>query len=395
MFFHHWSMRIKRAKTLCYALAPLRIFVTRKRLLHIQLHIRHLWPSLSMSKQSNTPGEQQYQRPNTHPAIVSSVITFSLSQGVLLNEIERIIEMPLSTITSEEARIPDDILSNLWCLLEQKFPNRALGFEMAMAAPFSITAGLAHGMSFAKTYREALTLLCRNKALLADRLNFELVESGDVAEFYYSHPNDLIEHGHMSEFAVVMLLRVAQDIMGEPLKPDEVHFLHNNTHRRINYEAHLGAPVYFGKTNNKVCFDKTYLDKPLLQANADIFSYVETGFSQQLAKISRSEYSNELSQLVEAVVENAALGEFSAQAAAARVNLSLRAAQRLASSYDKTLKSIIDEIRIDIAKGSLKTTTLDMESIGSLAGYSDERAFRRAFKRITSLSPAEYRNNFR
>ena len=56
--------------------------------------------------------------------------------------------------------------------------------------------------------------------------------------------------------------------------------------------------------------------------------------------------------------------------------------------------SYLQKLRIDEAKNQLETTLESINAITRRVGYEDESAFRRLFKRYTSLSPREYRDKF-
>ncbi|MET0091249.1 MAG: helix-turn-helix domain-containing protein [Candidatus Thiodiazotropha sp.] len=51
-------------------------------------------------------------------------------------------------------------------------------------------------------------------------------------------------------------------------------------------------------------------------------------------------------------------------------------------------------MRIEVAKELLETSRRSLEQIAHETGYSDTTSFRRLFTRLTSLSPAQYRNRF-
>jgi transcriptional regulator GlxA family with amidase domain len=51
----------------------------------------------------------------------------------------------------------------------------------------------------------------------------------------------------------------------------------------------------------------------------------------------------------------------------------------------------IQQVRTDHAKYLLESTQLAISTIASRSGYSDEDAFRRAFRKQSSLTPTDYR----
>ncbi len=54
----------------------------------------------------------------------------------------------------------------------------------------------------------------------------------------------------------------------------------------------------------------------------------------------------------------------------------------------------LEQVRIDTARRLLEETSRPIEKIRADIGFGDPTSFRRAFKRLTSLTPAEYRRRF-
>ncbi|MEM8541103.1 MAG: helix-turn-helix domain-containing protein, partial [Pseudomonadota bacterium] len=92
-----------------------------------------------------------------------------------------------------------------------------------------------------------------------------------------------------------------------------------------------------------------------------------------------------------AATNNAQAGVFNAASVAAAANMSVRTAQRIASENGTTLQELIDKVREQRATELLRDNRNDIGSIAFLLGYSDERAFRRAFRRWTGQTPSDFR----
>jgi transcriptional regulator GlxA family with amidase domain len=56
--------------------------------------------------------------------------------------------------------------------------------------------------------------------------------------------------------------------------------------------------------------------------------------------------------------------------------------------------SYIQQLRVERAKALLETTQLSMDEIVERCGYSDPSSFRKLFRRVTTLTPADYRTRF-
>ncbi|MEL6965237.1 MAG: helix-turn-helix transcriptional regulator, partial [Pseudomonadota bacterium] len=62
------------------------------------------------------------------------------------------------------------------------------------------------------------------------------------------------------------------------------------------------------------------------------------------------------------------------------------------SAHGTSLQTLIDDIRVAHAKEFLSDPAIRIETVALLVGYSDDRAFRRAFKRWTGQTPSTYRS---
>lgn len=68
--------------------------------------------------------------------------------------------------------------------------------------------------------------------------------------------------------------------------------------------------------------------------------------------------------------------------------------RRFKKATANTPAGYIQRIKIEAAKKSLETTRKNLNEVMFDVGYTDSRAFREVFKKITGLSPVEYRNKY-
>ena len=59
--------------------------------------------------------------------------------------------------------------------------------------------------------------------------------------------------------------------------------------------------------------------------------------------------------------------------------------------FGQSFTSYLTEFRIDVAKKLLRCPTVNIKNVGEQVGYPDSNYFTKVFRRVTSLSPSEYR----
>jgi len=68
--------------------------------------------------------------------------------------------------------------------------------------------------------------------------------------------------------------------------------------------------------------------------------------------------------------------------------------RRFKKATSNTVAEYIQRVKIEVAKMSLETTRDNVNEAMYKVGYTDPKAFRVSFKKITGLSPMEYRNKY-
>ncbi|MEM8791715.1 MAG: AraC family transcriptional regulator ligand-binding domain-containing protein [Pseudomonadota bacterium] len=328
--------------------------------------------------------------------IMSFLVAYALAQGMEMAEIEHATGLREDELGDPNARLPDDLPPKLWlALLDRNQEAVALTVEAARAAPLSILCGLAHGAQYASTLRDVLTFIVEHREILADRLMIELREVGDAAMLVASHPNDHMDSGCTSEVGLGVTARMIHEIMQPRIRPKQIDLRFPPKGPVSDYSDFFGVPVAFEQAETAMVFHRAALETPVERANPRLFEAVRRHFELARSRLELRPETSGLSRLRHAINESAARGDYRTSTIINLARISKRTAQRIAAENETTLKSMIEEVRLDNAKAFLSDLQISAETVSSLVGYSDDRAFRRAFKRLTGLSPSQFRKNLR
>lgn len=322
---------------------------------------------------------------------VMSVVAFALSQGLSFSELQDAAGISCNTLMNPEARPPEDVMPRIVALLGERFPDEPFTLDIARAAPFSFFGGLADGARFADDLRAAIYLLTTNCTVISDQLELTFFDGPSETKIVSSHPMNDVDGSRSAEIGSALIVRLLSEFLGISDCFERITFSHQPHCDLTHYSDYFGVPVEFGASEISLILKHEKLNERIKQANVELFKYVQTHLSGVKKQIEATKEPRELKALRTAAAENAQAGVFNAASVAAAANMSVRTAQRVTAENGTTLQGLIEKVREYRATELLKDNSNHIGSIAFLLGYSDERAFRRAFQRWTGRTPTDYR----
>ena len=95
-------------------------------------------------------------------------------------------------------------------------------------------------------------------------------------------------------------------------------------------------------------------------------------------------------QVRHVVADLLADGEVSSSRVAGRLAMSARTMQRRLQDEGTSFREVVTHVRVTLAKRAMDSGTTSVPVLADRLGFSDAGAFRRAFKRVTGLTPGAY-----
>lgn len=322
---------------------------------------------------------------------VMSVVASALSRGLSITEVQDAAGISCNILMNPVTRPPEDVMPRIVALLAERFPNEPITLDIARAAPFSFFGGLAEGARYADDLRTAIKLLAKNCSIISDQLEMTFYENSSEVKIVHNHPMNHMDGGRSAEIGSALIARLLNEFLGVPNCFERITFSHEPHCDQRHYADYFGVPVDFNADEISVIIKPAKLDVRIKQANVELFNYVQTHLSGIKKQIESAKEPKELKTLRKAAAENAHAGVFNAASVAAAANMSVRTAQRIAAENGTTLQGLIDKVREQRAIELLRDNHNDIVSIAFLLSYSDERAFRRAFRRWTGQTPSDFR----
>ena len=156
------------------------------------------------------------------------------------------------------------------------------------------------------------------------------------------------------------------------------------------YESNAQCPVTFNAPRHELILSVETLGQKIELAEQQSNTLHDAKASYILEKF--DEPSGFIKAVREAIIKLGDEGKSGRDNVAAKLLLSSRTLRRRLQDLGTSYQEIADQIIYEQAIELLNTSTLSLNQISDILGYSDQRSFLRAFKRWTGETPSSYRS---
>lgn len=203
------------------------------------------------------------------------------------------------------------------------------------------------------------------------------------------NPNLRMNNRLLTELAFSSIIGITRSLIKESLNPQEVHFEYDKPKYVEKYENMFCSPLLFGQKENAIVFRKADLkfavskDRQFLK---EILVTYANGFLERL------ETSGQLKEEVQKLaMEFLPKGNVDIEMISGKLNMSRWTLARKLKKEGLTFRALINSLKKELALNYLENRDLPIGEIAFLLGYSEIRAFRRAFKNWTGKNPYGFR----
>lgn len=194
-------------------------------------------------------------------------------------------------------------------------------------------------------------------------------------------------HAHASEMLAFDFLVMAGRMTGEPVPIHDFDFRHAQRGGDELYLRVFGRLPRFGARENLWSFPAAVLERPMARADAALSRFFE-GYVEQLdARVAPRSLGDSVRA---AIADRLCDGELTLAAVARGLKLSSRTLQRRLADEGTSLSGLVEAVRRERAFAYL-AANLPIGEVSYLLGFSEPRAFHRAFRRWTGETPQTWR----
>ena len=226
------------------------------------------------------------------------------------------------------------------------------------------------------------------------RVSFVSIQSNEKAKWLDCQLNARINaddcvYRMTIEALALTFLSVIQFVLGRPLNEGRMSFTFSRPNYADEYAKFFPCEIDFNASQNHLIIPSEVLDTANIFSDHENYQLALARCQSLLEQIPKQR--SLMSDRVRKLLLSAPPGQLSEVAAAEALCISVRTMARHLAAEGSGYRILKEEILITLAQSYLRETTLPIESIASLLHYHDSASFRRAFKRLTKTTPAEFR----
>jgi AraC-like DNA-binding protein len=294
-----------------------------------------------------------------------------------------------AALADPEARIPRDLDRLVWrgaaTLAGPGFGLRLVESD-ALKGAFGLLGYLA---MTSRTVGEAIERSVRYHRIIKEGTDSQLLSAEGSVSVLETIPGPM-DPGAIAtaECAAASYVVLARRWAAGPVVPLEVRFQHERPAHLSAYEALFQSPLRFGQKAVAVVFSRETMALPLRTSQPEVSAYLEALARKSLSKLPGDDVASAVREAVRALLTE---GDVSLSRVARALGVSPRTLQRRLEERGVEYQRLVDDIRCREALRLVGASDTPLVEIGFQLGYSDPKAFRRAFRRWTGVSPAELR----
>ncbi|MHC1682261.1 MAG: AraC family transcriptional regulator ligand-binding domain-containing protein [Clostridiaceae bacterium] len=267
--------------------------------------------------------------------------------------------------------------------------------------------GLMQGENLSKGFSNILGYILMNCSTLEEcwdkYCRYEkIIDSTGFSDFNIKDNNAIISNitlddnlkncRQFADFKIAGTLSYIKLLCNKNLQLNEVHFTYPKPKDISHYKNIFNCKVFFEKPNNALIFDSALLHIPVIEPNKNLLDLFEESAKDTLKKLTNDSYTEMVSQIIYSEIINCSLP--SIEIVAKKLLLSVRSLQLYLQKENTTFNTLIKEIRKSTAEKYLNNSTISIDEVAYILGFSETSAFYRAFKSWTGLTPKEFKNSF-
>lgn len=302
----------------------------------------------------------------------------------------RIPEKPLK---DPKARFDVDSVARLYASIAEELNDEFMGFT-EKPIKLGTFALMADWVSYSSNLEELFQKAIRFYNQVTDEVHISLQIEDEHVYFTseFRRPELDFEHFYI-EYWHVIWHRFASWYIGKPIKLLGA-YINYTPLDRDEFELLFRCPTHLKSNVNRLVFHRSYLQEPLVKSQQDLQIFLRRAPIDMLTIPGEdTSLTAHINQMLtpKSLKDGEVFALPNSQQLCEKLNMSEQTLRRKLGFEGISYQQIKDNIRHDLANKLLSNRSLSIAQVGMQLHFSEPRAFTRAFKQWSGLTPKEYR----
>ncbi|MBD2859455.1 AraC family transcriptional regulator [Spongiibacter sp. KMU-158] len=266
-----------------------------------------------------------------------------------------------------------------------------LGLVLAEAYPLPIYGLVGYALLSAPTFRHALAIIESYIDLTYTVCDFRFEITGDTASLILrdKFPIPAKLKSMLVDRDLACCAAALSECLGQTIDLTEVRLTHNGFNHARRYEDFFACPVRFNENETRLSFDVKLLDRALPMRDSQASQLFDQQCQLMLSRLSKQ--GDFIEAIRQKILAKPGHSFPDVETVAEQMAISVRTLRRRLAEEGTSYRTILDDIRYDLAKDYLSQSRLSLDMISELLGYNDAASFSHAFKRWSNQTPSGWR----
>ncbi len=189
--------------------------------------------------------------------------------------------------------------------------------------------------------------------------------------------------------AITVVFNAFRSLGAENWRPSAICFSHKEPETARLYNKYFGSPVEFNQDFTGIVFPAIDLQIPIATADNELLAIVKSHLDTVMADYQVHDIlANRVQQHIR---QHLGTDLCNLESVAQRLNQHPRTLQRELRRQGVTFRTLLTEVRHDVAEHYLRSSSIGLVDLADILGYRNVSAFSRAFKNTSGLSPEHWR----
>ena len=266
--------------------------------------------------------------------------------------------------------------------------DEAFGLKTATVFTPSQLGALGYAWQASLTLRRACMRLERFIRLVNEKGRTRIEDRDDCMVISMSLNLESQCQMARDDCALALVTLMCRSISADDFRLQSVSFMHPAPKDIKPYFEFFGCQLNFDQPANQLLVPLRFADEVLAGASPELALLNDKVIIRQLAMIDKADI---VAQVTAVMIDQLPLGHISDDSVANALNMSVRTMHRKLTDANSSFRSMLVDIRRELAEAYILDNSLTLTEISLLLGFSEQSSFSRAFKNWTGNAPSAVR----